>query len=245
MAGTKPFDADEWELYNITEDFTQANNLAEQFPDKLQDMQELFDEEAEKYNGYPLDDRAAARFANPGSINRPSFVTGRSYFEFFPGAVRLSEGSAPSVKSKSHTITADVVIPAEGAEGALLAMGGDEGGYALYVKDNKLVYGFNYYSYDHYKVTSTTDVPTGEVEVKMVFDYDGGGPGMGGTVTLFINGEQAGQGRIEQTIPGKYGFDEMVIGMDLSGPVMIEDYQAPFKFSGEVEKVTIRIKDEG
>ena len=242
--GTKPFDGDNWELYDITKDFTQANNLADQFPDKLEEMQALFDEEAKKYNVYPLDDRAAARFANPGGINRPSFVTGRNHFEFFPGAIRLSEGSAPSVKSKSHSITADVVIPSEGAEGALIAMGGDEAGYVLYVKDNKLVYGFNYYSYEHYKVTSTTDVPTSEVELKMDFDYDGGGPGKGGDVTLFINGEQAGQGRIEKTIPGKYGFDEMDIGMDLSGAVMIEEYDAPFKFTGEVEKVRIQIDED-
>lgn len=244
-AGTKPFDRDKWELYDLSKDFTQADDLAGQFPDKLDEMKALFDEEAEKYNVFPLDDRAAARFANPGGINRPSFVTGRNHFEFFPGAIRLPEGSAPSVKSKSHTITADVVIPAEGAEGVLMAMGGNEAGYVLYVKDKKLVYGFNYYTYQQYKVTSTMEVPTGGVELKMDFDYDGGGPGKGGSVTLFINGEQAGEGRIDRTIPGKYGFDEMDIGMDLSGAVMIEEYDAPFKFSGQVEKVTIQIQEEG
>ena len=116
----------------------------------------------------------------------------------------MPEGSAPSVKSKSHSITADVEIPQDGAEGVLLAMGGDEAGYVLYVKDNKLVYNFNYYSYDHYKVTSTTEVPAGKVQLKMDFKYDGGGPGKGGTATLFINGNQAGEGRIEKTIPGKF-----------------------------------------
>jgi len=205
-------------------------------------MQALFDQEAKKYNVFPLDDRAAARFANPGGINRPGFVTGRKHFEFYPGAIRLPEGSAPSVKSKSHSITADVVIPPGGAEGVLLAMGGDEAGYVLYVKDNKLVYNFNYYSYDHYKVTSTTNVPTGKVQLKMDFKYDGGGPAKGGTATLFINGKQAGAGRIEKTIPGKFGFDEMDLGMDLSGPVS-EDYKPPFKFSGMVEKVTIDINE--
>jgi len=241
-AGTKPFDGDKWELYDLSKDFTQADDVAAKFPDKLKEMQALFDKEAKKYNVYPLDDRAAARFANPGGVNRPSFVTGRNHFEFFPGAIRLPEGSAPSVKNKSHTITADVVIPSEGAEGALIAMGGDEAGYALYVKDNKLIYSFNYYSYYHYKVASTTEVPNGKVQLKMDFKYDGGGPGKGGIATLFINGKQAGKGRIEKTIPGKYGFDEMDIGMDLSGPVS-EDYKPPFKFSGQIEKVSINIKE--
>ncbi len=241
-AGTKPFDGDTWELYDISKDFTQADDLAAANPRKLKQMQRLFEKEAEKYNVFPLDDRAAARFANPNGINRPSFVTGRNHFEFFPGAVRLPEAVAPSVKSKSHTITADVVIPEGGAEGALLAMGGDEGGYVLYVKDNRLSYAFNYYSYSHYKVTSTANVPSGNVELKMDFKYDGGGPGKGGTATLYINGEQAGQGRIERTIPGKFGFDEMDVGMDLSGAVG-QGYEAPFKFSGQVEKVTIHIED--
>ncbi len=240
-AGSTPFDQDKWQLYDISKDFSQADDLAGQYPEKLKEMQQLFDQEAKKYNVYPLDDRAAPRFANPNGINRPSFVTGRKHFEFYPGAIRLPEASAPSVKSKSHSITADVIIPAEGAEGALIAMGGDEGGYSLYMKDNKLVYYFNCYSYNRYEVTSTIEVPTGKVQLKMDFKYDGGGPGKGGTVTLYANDKQLGQGRVEKTIPGKFGFDEMDIGMDLSGPVS-EAYSPPFKFSGEIEKVTIDIE---
>jgi arylsulfatase len=241
-AGTKDFALDKWQLYDLSRDFSQADDVAADNPEKLKELQAIFDQEAKKYNVYPLDDRAAARFANPGGINRPSFVTGRKHFEFYPGAVRLPEAVAPSVKSKSHSITADVVIPPEGAEGALIAMGGDEAGYALCVKDNKLVYYFNYYSYDHYKVASTTDIPTGKVQLKMDFKYDRGGPAKGGTATLLINGQQAGEGRIEKTIPGKFGFDEMDIGMDLSSPVS-EEYQPPFKFSGKIEKVTIDLKE--
>jgi arylsulfatase len=241
-AGTKDFALDKWQLYDLGKDYSQADDVAASNPEKLKQLQAIFDQEAKKYNVYPLDDRAAARFANPGGINRPSFVTGRKHFEFYPGAVRLPEAVAPSVKSKSHSITADVVIPPEGAEGVLIAMGGDEAGYAVCVKDKKLIYYFNYYSYDHYKVKSTTDVPTGKVQLKMDFKYDGGGPAKGGTATLFINGKQAGEGRIEKTIPGKFGFDEMDIGMDLSSPVS-EEYEPPFKFSGTVEKVTIDIEE--
>jgi arylsulfatase len=242
MAGTKPFEGDKWELYDLSNDFSQANDLAEKYPDKLAELQEIFDQEAEKYNVYPLDDRAAARFANPNGINRPSYVTGRKHFEFYPGAIRLPEGSAPSVKSKSHSITADLMIPGTGAEGVLIAMGGDEGGYSLYVKDNKLVYDFNYYSVYRYSVTSNTTLPTGKVQLMMDFEYDGGGPGKGGTVSMYINGKKAGEGRINKTIPGKYGFDEMDIGMDLSSSVS-EDYHPPFKFTGTIKKVSIDIKD--
>ena len=97
-AGTKPFEGDRWQLYDLSKDFSQADDLAAQHPDKLKELQAIFDQEAKKCNVYPLDDRAAARFANPGGINRPSFVTGRTHFEFYPGAIRLPEGSAPSVK---------------------------------------------------------------------------------------------------------------------------------------------------
>lgn len=241
-AGSKPFDGDNWELYDLATDFSQADDVAALFPEKMKELQTIFDREAKKYNVYPLDDRAAPRFANPGGINRPSFVTGRKHFEFYPGAIRLPEASAPSVKSKSHSISVDVVIPSDGAEGALIAMGGDEAGYTLFVKDKKLVYAFNYYSYDRFKVASTTEIPSGNVKLKMDFKYDGGGPGKGGTATLFINGKQAGQGRIDKTIPGKFGFDEMDIGMDLSGPVS-DDYKPPFKFTGKIEKVVIDIED--
>jgi arylsulfatase len=240
-AGTVPFENDKWELYDITKDFSQADDLAAKNPKKLKEMQAIFDQEAKKFNVYPLDDRAAARFANPNGINRPNFMTGRTHFEFYPGASRLAEGSAPSVKSVSHSITADVVIPPKGAEGVLLAMGGADGGYVLYVKDKKLVYGFNWYTVDQYKVASTTDIPTGKVQLKMDFKYDGGGPGKGGTATLFINGKKAGEGRVEKTIPGKFGFDAMDVGMDLSSPVS-PDYKPPFKFTGTIKKVTIDIK---
>jgi hypothetical protein len=97
-------------------------------------------------------------------------------------------------------------------------------------------------SCDRYRVKSTSDVPTGKVNLKMDFKYDGGGPGKGGTATLYVNGKKAGEGRIEKTIPGKFGFDEMDVGMDLSAPVS-EDYKPPFKFTGTIKKVTIDLKE--
>ena len=240
-AGTKSFDDDRWELYDLTKDFSQANDLAGSQPQKLAEMKALFDQEARKYGVYPLDDRAAARFANPNGINRPNFMTGRDEVVFYPGAVRLPEAVAPSVKSRSHAITAEVEIPKGGAEGVLLAMGGDEGGYVLFVKDGKLVYTFNYYSYDRYTVRSTTDVPTGKVTLRMEFAYDGGGPGKGGTATLYVDDKKVGEGRVDKTIAGKFGFDEQDVGMDLSSAVS-EEYQPPFAFTGTISRVSISLE---
>ncbi len=237
-AGTVPFDQDKWELFNLNEDFTQANDLSAKNPQKLKDMQALFLLEGEKYNVFPLDDRFVERL----DVNlRPSFTTGRNHFDFYPGMTRLSEGTAPNMKNKSHSITADLVIPEKGAEGVILALGGTTGGYTLYIKDGKLTYDYNWFDLDRTSITSSTSVPTGKVKVRFDFDYDGGGAGKGGTGKLFINGRQVGQGRIEKTVPGRFGVDSQDVGMDLQAPVS-NAYKPPFAFTGSIEKVSIDLK---
>ena len=236
--GPVPFDKDHWELFNLAEDFTQANDLSAKEPGKLKKFRKMFLAEAKKYNVLPLDDRLASRF---DVSLRPSFVSGRNHFEFYPGATRLPEGDAPNVKNKSHTITADVVIPSKGAEGVLLAMGGGTAGYVLYIKDKKLVYDYNWFTYNNYSVKSDINVPTGKVQLKMDFKYDGGGAGKGGTATLYINGKKAGQGRIEKTVPGRFGMESMDVGMDLQASVS-DNYKPPFKFTGTIKKVTIDLE---
>jgi arylsulfatase A-like enzyme len=237
-AGTVPFDQDKWELFNLNEDFTQANDLSAKNPEKLKEMQALFLLEGEKYNVFPLDDRFAERL----DVNlRPSFTTGRNHFDLYQGMTRLSEGIAPNMKNKSHSITADLVIPDKGAEGVILALGGTTGGYTLYIKDGKLTYDYNWFDLDRTSITSSTSVPTGKVKVRFDFDYDGGGAGKGGTGKLFINGRQVGQGRIEKTVPGRFGVDSQDVGMDLQAPVS-NAYKPPFAFTGSIEKVSIDLK---
>jgi len=154
----------------------------------------------------------------------------------------LDEGTAPNVKNKSHSITAEVVIPKKGAEGVLVAMGGGTGGYVLYIKDNKFAYYYDFFGIGDYKVESTA-LPKGKVKLKMDFKYDGGGPGKGGTATLYVNGKKAGEGRIEKTVPGRYGMDTFDVGMDLNAPVVRgEIYKAPNKFTGTIKKVTFELK---
>ncbi|MHC4178979.1 MAG: arylsulfatase, partial [Planctomycetota bacterium] len=239
MGKTFPFDNDKWELFNLEEDFTQATDLSRQNPEKLKELQDLFLVEAKKYDVLPLDDRGSSRF---DVKLRPSFMSGRDHFVFYPGATRLAEGVAPDFKGRSHTITADVVIPNDGAEGVLLAMGGGTSGFVLYVKDDKLVYDYDWFSYERYSVRSEAAIPTGKVRLSVDFQYDGKTPGKGGSVILFVNGKKAGEGRVERTVPFRYGMDSMDVGMDLQAPVS-KNYRPPFKFTGTIDNVTIELKE--
>ncbi len=237
-AGTVPFEKDKWELFNLKEDFTQSTDLSEQYPEKLTELKKLFFLQGDKYNVFPLDDRIAERF---DVSLRPSFTFGRKHFDFFPGMTHIPEGTAPNLKNQSHTISADLVIPEDGAEGVILAMGGTTGGYSLYVKDGKLNYHYNWFDLDRTTITSSTPLPKGKVKVRFDFNYDGGGAGKGGTGTLYVNNRKVAQGRIEKTVAGRFGLDTQDVGMDLQAPVS-SDYKPPFKFTGEIEKVTLDIK---
>jgi len=237
--GSAPFTNDGWELYDITKDFSQADDLAAKNPAKLKELQAMFESEGKKFGVFPLDDRLAGRL---DVSLRPSWTSTRDKFTFFPGLTHLDEGTAPNVKNKSHTITAEVEIPKKGAEGVLVAMGGGTGGYVLYVKDNKFTYYSDFFGIEDYKIESTA-LPTGKVNLQMDFKYDGGGVGKGGTVTLSVNGMKAGEGRVEKTIPARYGMDTFDIGMDLNAPVVRDgSYKPPYKFTGTIDNVKFDLK---
>jgi arylsulfatase len=237
--GTVPFENDKWELYDLSKDFSQAHDLAAKNPEKLKQMQAVFDTEAKKFGVFPLDDRLAGRL---DVSLRPSFTAGRNKFVFYEGLTHLPEGTAPNVKNKSHSITAEVVIPEKGAEGVVLAAGGGTGGYVLYIKDNKFTYYYDFFGYNDYKIEST-ELPTGKVQLRMDFKYDGGGAGKGGTATLFVNGKQAGEGRVEKTIPARFSMDTFDIGMDLNAAVVRGGiYKTPYKFTGTIDCVTVELK---
>ncbi|MEK6233481.1 MAG: arylsulfatase [Planctomycetales bacterium] len=237
--GSVPFENDKCELYDLSKDYSQHDDLAAKNPDKLKELQAVFKTEGEKFGVFPLDDRLAGRL---DVSLRPSWTSNRSKFTFFPGMTHLDEGTAPNVKNKSHSITAEIVIPEKGAEGVLLAMGGGTGGYVLYVKDNKFTYYYDFFGYNDYQVDSTA-LPTGKVTLRMDFKYDGGGPGKGGTVTLSVNGKKAGEGRVEKTIPARFGMDTFDVGMDLNAPVARGGiYKTPYKFTGTIDNVTIELK---
>lgn len=137
LTGSVGFEGNAWTLYNIDEDFSQAHDLAAQNPEKLAELQQLFDEEAAKYEVFPLDDRFAERATNP---ERPSFTQGRKSFSYAPGTVRIPEGNAPQIYQRSHRITADIDVPEGGADGVIIATGGSSGGYTLFLEKGVPVY---------------------------------------------------------------------------------------------------------
>jgi arylsulfatase len=235
-----------WELYHIAEDFSQANNLAAQNPAKLKELQEVFDQEAKKYNVYPLDASSGERV---DVRIRPSLTRGRKTFTYYPGTIRVPEGVAPDTKNKSFTVRAEVVIPQGGAEGVLGTQGGRFGGWGMLLMDGKpeFDYAFSQQLQHKYRIVSNDKLAPGKHTIKFDFQYDSPGFGKGGTGTLSVDGQQVAQGKIERTIALRFSFDETFdIGEDTGTPV-IEDYvnKMPFKFTGQLKKVVIELGKSG
>jgi len=227
-----------WELYHVTEDFSEAVNLADKYPDKLRELQLLFYAEAAKYNVLPLDNSRVPRV--DVSI-RPSLTRGRSDFTYYGPLTRIPEGAAPDVKNKSFRITASVVLPKGNEQGVVVTQGGLSAGYALMFKAGKPVFHYNWLNIAHYEIAAKDALPPGKHTVVFDFKYDGGGIGKGGTGTLIVDGRQVAQGRIPNTVPVRFTFDETFdIGEDTGTPVS-EDYDVPFKFTGKIEKVVVNL----
>ena len=234
-----PFDEDVWELYDTSTDWTQSKNLAKEMPEKLAALQRRWLIEAVKYNVVPLDDRFAER-ANADLAGRPQLIKGNRQL-LFGGMGRLTEGSIVNYKNKSPAITAEVDVPKVGAEGVIVAVGGNIGGWSLYVKAGKPIYCYNFYGVNRYVTLGTAEIPPGTHQVRMEFKYDGGGLAKGGDVALFIDGKPAGTGRVEMTEPMIFSADETLdIGDEYGSPVT-PDYPKEKKFSGEVNWVEIDI----
>ncbi|QDT00685.1 arylsulfatase [Adhaeretor mobilis] len=227
-----------WELYHIDKDFSQANDLAKQNPEKLDELVKLFFAEGSKYQVMPLDGRKTERL---NIDNRPSLTQGRTKFTY-PNLLRLPEGASPDLKHKSHTISANVTIPEGGADGMIFTQGGRFAGYGLFVKDGKLVYHYNLAGVERFNIASDKKIPTGEVEIKAVYKTDADKAFAGADVTLFANGEKIAKGRVEKSIPNRVTLDETLdIGFDTGTPVA-DVYEMPFKFEGQLDSVTIELE---
>ncbi|HEU5118019.1 MAG TPA: arylsulfatase, partial [Isosphaeraceae bacterium] len=224
-----------WELYHVEDDFTQAVNLADQEPEKLQELIKLFFAEAAEHNVLPLDDRKTERL---NVENRPSLTEGRRSFHY-PALLRLPEGATPDLKHRNHTISARVVIPEKGAEGMLVTLGGRFAGFGLYLQHGKLVYHYNLAGVERFSVASENPLPTGEVTLRMQYRSDSDKPGSGASVTLFVNDNKIGQGRVERTLPNRFTLDETLdVGFDTGTPI-VDDYQLPFAFTGRLNSLFI------
>ena len=236
------FENDKWELYDARSDFSLANDLAGKNPDKLKEMQELFLKEAVKYQVLPLDDRTLERL-NAALVGRPDLMAGRNSLTVHQGMTGMSENVFINVKNRSHTITADLDIPKNGANGAILAQAGRFGGWSLYVKDGKLTYTYNWLGLQRYTIAAKQALPAGKANIRFEFTYDGGGIGKGGMGALFVNGKNVATGRIERTQCCAYSADEGAdVGADEGTPVT-EAYKVPFRFTGTIDKVTIDLKE--
>jgi arylsulfatase len=227
-----------WELYNVAEDFSQANNLAKQNPGKLAELQLLFYAEAAKYNVLPLDHSTLPRV--DVSI-RPSLTRGRTEFTYYEGMTRIPEGAVPDVKNKSFRIVADVVLQKGDEQGVVVTQGGLFAGYALLFSGGRPVFHYNTLNIAHFEIAAKDALAPGKHSVVFEFRYDGGGIGRGGTGTISVDGKTVAQGRIERTVPIRFSLDETFdVGEDTGTPVS-EGYDVPFRFTGTIEKVVLSL----
>jgi arylsulfatase A-like enzyme len=235
------YDEDVWELY-APDDWTQSRDVSAENPAMLAKLQRLFLIEATRYGVLPLDDRRVERF-NAELAGRPTLIQGKSQL-LFGGMKRLTENSIVVVKNKSHAVTAQLTVPEGGAEGVIIAQGGAFGGWVLYAKDGRPVYCYNLAGLSRTKIEGDAAIPAGEHQVRMEFAYDGGGLAKGGDVTLFVDGEKSGEGRLEATIPMIFSGDETAdVGSDTATPVSDDYASRGGTFSGEIAWVQIDVDD--
>jgi arylsulfatase len=232
----RPLTEDIWELYNVNEDFSQANDLAAKEPAKLEELKKLFMEEAVKYHVLPIDDRSIERF-DPVIAGRPDLMNGKTKLVLYPGAKGIPENAFINVKNRSVKLTAEVEVPAK-ASGVILAQGGDFGGWSFYMLDGVLHYTYNWVGLENYTIRASTPVPPGKHTLVFDFAYEGGRGG-GGTGTLLMNGQQVGSGQIAKTNSNTFGIDESAdVGTDENTPVSLA-YAKREVFTGRIGSVTV------
>jgi arylsulfatase len=233
-----------WQLYNLQDDWTQADDLAAKMPDKLRDMQQRFIMEAEQYRVFPLDDTRLQRFMSA----KPSYSGGRTVFTYegeianvpFPGA-----GGAPNLLNRSYTISAEITIPQDGAEGILVTDGGRFGGYGFYLLQSKPVFTWNLLQLATLKWQAKEALAPGKHTVEFDWQYDGPGLGKGGTGSLKVDGAVVDSRPMPHSLPVTLPWVETFgVGVDTGTPVDDQDYQVPFRFTGKIDQLTVRLGPE-
>jgi arylsulfatase len=237
-------DANSWELYNITEDPTEAHNVAEKYPEKLTEMIARWYVEAGKYKVLPLDGTLMQRFIT----ERPRITKDRDQYVFYPNLSVVPIGGTPMAFNRPHSITAEVEIPSDGAEGVLLAQGGIAGGFVFYMKDNKLHYLHNYIGLEEFTVSSSVDVPEGETTLRYEFEPTGmpdfeNGKGAPGRAQLYIDDELVGNTEFPTTVPITFGIEGLSCGYDF-GEAVTHEYETPFTFTGLIKQVTVDLSGD-
>jgi arylsulfatase A-like enzyme len=239
---TVALDDDVWELYDTTKDWSQARDLSKENPQKLHELQRLWIIEATRYKVLPIDDRTAEKM-NPDTAGRPVLIKGTTQL-LFGGMGRLSENCVLSLKNKSHSVTAQLVVPTGGAEGVIIAQGANIGGWSLYAKDGKLKYCYNLGGVKHFFAESAAPIPAGEHQVRMEFAYAGGGLGKGGQVSLYVDGKKVGEGTVPMTQAMVFSTDDgLDVGEDTGAPVSPDYGSHGNAFNGEVKGVQLAIAE--
>jgi arylsulfatase A-like enzyme len=227
-----------WELYNITNDFSESNNIASKNPDKLKELQELFFMEGSKYDVFPLDNSVLPRVLSP----KPSYTAGRTHFEYSGELSGIASSNAPNILGKSFTITAEVEVE-KGASGMLVTYGGHFGGYALYLLKGKPVFLYNFLAMEQFRWAGSSALTPGKHTIVFDFTYEGPGFGKGGNGVLKVDGKEVATQKIPHTIPFIMSLDETFdMGIDTRGGVYDTDYKPPFKFTGKIDKLTVDLK---
>ncbi|MGB6194480.1 MAG: arylsulfatase [Terracidiphilus sp.] len=244
LSGKGHFSLDEWELYNIETDCAETTDVAAKFPEKLKDLQALWFAAAGKNNVFPLDDRTALEQLG---VERPEISKPRTTFDFYPDTSDVPEGVAPNIRNKSYSIVAEVTVDKANAEGILMTQGARFGGHALFIKNGKLCYVYNFLGMEVQKVISSDSVPTGKITLGAEFTKTSEDPKFvaHGDLKLYINKKQVGEGKI-RTQPGKFAIagEGLAIGRQ-PADVVSDDYARPFEFTGgTIEKVVINISGE-
>ena len=237
-----PFgDVERWELYRITDDFSQAIDISAEHPEKLAELRALFDREARRFDVYPLSDQTVLR-ALPH--NRPSLVEGRTRFVLHRENVRLPELATVNMKNTSFDLRAHVRTGDPREQGVIICQGGSMAGWSLYLRDGVPAYTYNYFGHVITTIEGVSPVPVGDVEVGLVFDYDGGGLGKGGRTHLLVDGVEVSAGRIEATVPFVFSMsgETLDVGVDTGAPV--GPYEHRFPFTGEIVRVEIDLRPE-
>ncbi|MGI3129860.1 arylsulfatase [Halopseudomonas pachastrellae] len=243
LTGSVGFENNRWELYNVDQDFSQSHDLASRYPDKLAELQAMFDQEAKKFEVYPMDDRFAERAVNP---QRPSFTQGRSRFSYAAGTTRIPEGNAPPIYQRSHVITAEIEVPEGGGEGVLIATGGSSAGYTLYLDGGVPVYEYNFFGQQFYRVAGDKALAPGRHTITLDYQQQPleSPSALGGTAVLSVDGNKVAEGEVAKVVSSRFSATEtMDIGMDLGASVSkVYRERAPFTYNGTIEQVVVELK---
>jgi arylsulfatase len=245
IAGWGNYMQDTWELYQTVEDRSETKNLAAQYPDKLQELIGLWFFEAGKYQGFPLDDRAAVEIM---LTPRPQMTKPHDRYVYYPNTAEVPEAAAVRIINRSYAIRAEVEIPANGAEGVIFNHGSRFGGHGLYMKDGRLHYIYNFVGSFEQKISSSKPVPAGASTLSAIFTKEGENPPhvANGTLAIYINDEKVGEGKI-RTQPSRFSIagEGLTIGRGSGEPVTGDwTFAWPWTFTGTVKQVVVDVSGE-